>query len=852
MPQLYFSTHSYRSQSQDLAEERLINCYPERSLQGAKSQVPVIGVPGVADFATPGAGPIWGMHVLNNVLYVVSGGTFWSVNSAGTATFIGVVEGSRRVHMSDNGTQISIVNGLYGYIYNISTSTFSKTVLGLDSDFTIAVAGAGPSSVEVTITLTEGPATANNANQIYVSLTADAGAAQVFAELPASGDTIADVATALAATINADADFAASAVGGVITVTPAGGTTNLTAASGTAAAYQVTLTVSNKFTTDEVVRVDVEMTGEDTVSVTYKVLSSDTAATIATAIQTALDADPLLTATVSSNVVTVHAANEEITDIDATVSWITRSGAFPRTERVCFLDGYFIWPVTDSQQFKISNVNDGTAVFGTASETTAADDVVSAVVVSQRLYVLGETTTVVYQNTGNVDFPFERIPGATIERGCAAPHSIGKGENTFAWLGNDRVVYAVQGYSPLRISTHGVENRINTYTVIADAFAFVISWKGHRFYVLTFPTESVTWIYDAATQEWHERISYDANAEDDSGNSRAFVMPSGAIGETKPTPGSGLKLVDAGTEHHCVVRDFGWSPELGMFFGAGSITTTGGGLASYDGIKWVHVPISDASQFLGVAWSADLSKWAMNDSTDIYNSRDGITWTQQTETGSNYSRMIWVEKLGLFIVGISDTSTPLCYTSPDGATWTQRTGTAASIRDLAWSPELSLAVAVGTASDGTGRARYSSNGTTWSNGTVPAGTDSWRGVAWAPGLSLFCAVGGGTNQVMTSTDGQTWTARTADPVGQTWLDVEWSEELSLFVACSSGGKLMSSANGTAWTERTSPVGNNPSGGWFALGWSPDLRIFALGGDNLTEGVQVASSTDGINWTARVF
>ena len=57
----------------------------------------------------------------------------------------------------------------------------------------------------------------------------------------------------------------------------------------------------------------------------------------------------------------------------------------------------------------------------------------------------------------------------------------------------------------MRVSTHAVEYAIAQYGNISDAFAYTYQQEGHGFYVLTFPSANATWVYDAATQAWHER-----------------------------------------------------------------------------------------------------------------------------------------------------------------------------------------------------------------------------------------------------------------------------------------------------------------------------------------------------------
>ena len=62
------------------------------------------------------------------------------------------------------------------------------------------------------------------------------------------------------------------------------------------------------------------------------------------------------------------------------------------------------------------------------------------------------------------------------------------------------------GYQAQRISTHAIELAIQGYSRIDDAVGFSYQSEGHEFYVLTFPTGNATWVYDAGTQLWHERL----------------------------------------------------------------------------------------------------------------------------------------------------------------------------------------------------------------------------------------------------------------------------------------------------------------------------------------------------------
>ena len=200
------------------------------------------------------------------------------------------------------------------------------------------------------------------------------------------------------------------------------------------------------------------------------------------------------------------AASEElaqITDID-----------FPGAITVGYLDGYFIFQEPNSQKFWTSELLDGTQIdpLSFASAEGMPDNLVSLFVDHREVWLFGTQSVEVWYNAGLEGFPLARIQGAVNEFGCAATFSVAKMDNSLFWLGADArghgVVFRANGYAGQRISTHAVEYAIQSYDVISDAIAFTYQQDGHSFYVLTFPSAQATWVYDAATNAWHERAGF--------------------------------------------------------------------------------------------------------------------------------------------------------------------------------------------------------------------------------------------------------------------------------------------------------------------------------------------------------
>jgi hypothetical protein len=193
------------------------------------------------------------------------------------------------------------------------------------------------------------------------------------------------------------------------------------------------------------------------------------------------------------------------------------NSTFPRAQTVTFLNGYFIFNEPNSQRYWVTELYDGTTLEGTsvANAEGSPDGIVSLIADHNELWIFGGNSVEVWYDAGlpPPGVPFQRITGAFNEIGCAATYSIAKLDNSLFWLGADArgqgIVYRANGYTGARVSTHAIEYAIAQYGTISDAIAYTYQQEGHAFYVLIFPTANATWVYDASTQAWHERASWE-------------------------------------------------------------------------------------------------------------------------------------------------------------------------------------------------------------------------------------------------------------------------------------------------------------------------------------------------------
>lgn len=178
---------------------------------------------------------------------------------------------------------------------------------------------------------------------------------------------------------------------------------------------------------------------------------------------------------------------------------------------VDFMDGYFVAQQSDSQEFALSNLEDGTNWDPTdVGQIEEYPDNLERVLVNDEIcWMFGATRTVPYYDSGAPLFPWVPIENVLIENGIAAPDSAVRLDNSVFWLGKDErgqgIAWRMNGYTPTRISTHAMEYAWAQYATISDAVGYAYQDQGHSFYQLCFPSAQATWVYDVATGLWHQR-----------------------------------------------------------------------------------------------------------------------------------------------------------------------------------------------------------------------------------------------------------------------------------------------------------------------------------------------------------
>jgi len=233
--------------------------------------------------------------------------------------------------------------------------------------------------------------------------------------------------------------------------------------------------------------------------------------------------------------------------VDPGVDGYTQTGAgdltviadadFPTPSSLTWQDGYFIITKSSSGRFYISKSYDPTdwEALDYATAEANPDELVRAFSINLALWLFGKETTEIWYNSGASAYPFERISGAFITTGLAAAASLAGILGNLFWLNDRREVIKTQGFAAECVSTDQIAYHFDQFTTVSDAVGFCYTQEGHTFYVLTFPTEKETWVYDATVNIWHERESYpvlmDGSQGQHRGNCYAYFAGKHLVGD---------------------------------------------------------------------------------------------------------------------------------------------------------------------------------------------------------------------------------------------------------------------------------------------------------------------------------
>lgn len=194
-----------------------------------------------------------------------------------------------------------------------------------------------------------------------------------------------------------------------------------------------------------------------------------------------------------------------------TTSAVTNSypdADLPSVNSVDFLDGYLVFTTGDGRAFAtdLNSTSVNALSFGKAE--AKPDGLLRVVAWGDRLLFFGNISTEVWTDAGTTPFPFARA--TVIPRGLAGPYCVSGFEDGFSrgpiWVADDNCVYALQGYTPTKVSTPDIEGLIEAVSDKTTLEATCYMSRGHAFWQLSCP--DWTWVLDTSTSLWFQRDSY--------------------------------------------------------------------------------------------------------------------------------------------------------------------------------------------------------------------------------------------------------------------------------------------------------------------------------------------------------
>ena len=463
MPDFGFVGPSYEAPSIYQDAQECINFFPEidpLKQPGTRGVVALYPTPGLTVKAIlPNLQEVRGMRTLSGgtQMMAVCGPYVYVLTSNLVPSVVGVLNTSTgRVGITDNGVNVYIVDGAYRYTWRISNPS-TAVFTGSTSGTTLTVSSVSSGTIGV-------------GQSLYC---VGVAAETVITALGSGSGGVGTYTIDVSQTLTSRA-MNSAAVGAKFTATIAGSTMTVSAvASGTIYLGQ---TIQG---------------------------AGVTVGSVVTALGTGTGGTGTYTLSSASTVavgVTMYAINFSVLP--------STDGAFSGANTVDIVDNYFVYNRPNSQQWGSSDLlSPISPALSYGIKDGSPDNLVALICDHREVYLMGEASSEVWSDVGATPFPFQRIPGTSTQHGIAAPFSVSRLGNSFAYVSrNNRgqaQIMQMNGYIPQRISTHAVENTL-TNQYIDDAISWTYQLEGHEVYVVTFPTLQLTWAYDIATEMWHK------------------------------------------------------------------------------------------------------------------------------------------------------------------------------------------------------------------------------------------------------------------------------------------------------------------------------------------------------------
>ena len=283
---------------------------------------------------------------------------------------------------------------------------------------------------------------------------------------------------------------------------------------------------------------------------------------------------------------------------------------------VVWVDGYFM--TTDGANLVVTELNDPTQVnpLKYGSSEIDPDPVVALIKLRNEIYALNRNTIEVFDNVGGELFPFARIDGAQLQKGCLGTHACCIYLERIAFLGGGRNeapgIYIGAAATTQKISTQEIDNLLLTYTEaqLVRVKLEARNDKNHQHLYVHLPDRTV--VYDASASEalgdqvWFTLTSTVAGFSQYRARNLVWAYDKWLVGDPQS---SAIGYLVQDTGHH-------WGQQVRWEFGTIIAYNEGNG-AIFNRLELVSLTgsvafgtnpqISTSYSVNGLAWSQDRS-----------------------------------------------------------------------------------------------------------------------------------------------------------------------------------------------------------------------------------------------------
>jgi hypothetical protein len=186
----------------------------------------------------------------------------------------------------------------------------------------------------------------------------------------------------------------------------------------------------------------------------------------------------------------------------ATSAFLTDVSAPTNASYLGFIDQYLLALRYGTQRYDWSDVGDPESWLGEFTSAESRPDILVALITAfGEIFLPGTKTIEHHADTGDPTAPFGRIPGTITERGSLSPYSFAQVDNSFIFLDEERRVIRMRGREP-QIISNPFDSEFQVLGSISDAIGIHFNAEGDTKYILTFPTEDKTYVYDYKLDFW--------------------------------------------------------------------------------------------------------------------------------------------------------------------------------------------------------------------------------------------------------------------------------------------------------------------------------------------------------------